>query len=201
MDQKEDTKNTEKAPELQSKSEPARRCQICGGPNHNGCGCEAKARRETTAKNVLPKIHLDMNGRALCVEAKPGEKNTSIQYEVTCQECIRLMRKAGQPVDAPEPEDVDEISKAIFSNEEFNRARQLSIDQNENIQQIKELIAAQNELIEGVVIQHANSNEILLSINNFFKLLVDDVITIRKILIMDEYKEAKPKDEPETEQN
>lgn len=60
MDQNESTKNVpgqnqsqdgnghETLEELpgQSNIEQARKCQICGSPNHHACGCEAKARKE-----------------------------------------------------------------------------------------------------------------------------------------------------------
>lgn len=36
------------------KAESSRKCNICGGPNHQGCGCEAKAAREWPGKDAPP---------------------------------------------------------------------------------------------------------------------------------------------------
>ena len=55
MDQHANTKNVSEPgqaqnPELQESArqaeEPPRKCKICGGPDHRGCGCEAKQLRE-----------------------------------------------------------------------------------------------------------------------------------------------------------
>ena len=31
-------------------------CKICGGPNHHGCGCEAKAAREWPGEDAPPDV-------------------------------------------------------------------------------------------------------------------------------------------------
>ncbi len=66
MDPQENTKKTGPDQEQQTgqpaterKSEPARKCQFCKGPDHHGCGCEARAAKEKSRidLNALPKIH------------------------------------------------------------------------------------------------------------------------------------------------
>lgn len=54
--------NTKSGPEQnQDQAEPAamqqespRVCKICGGPNHYGCGCEAKAAKEGPGPDAVP---------------------------------------------------------------------------------------------------------------------------------------------------
>jgi len=64
MDQNEDTKSgpVQKQPGaeldvpdvLQLHQESPRKCKICGGPNHQGCGCEAKQRRTVDMPDIEP---------------------------------------------------------------------------------------------------------------------------------------------------
>lgn len=128
MDQKEDTKKTVPDQELQTGQpatghetkqsiEPARKCQIYGGPNHHGCGCEAKAAKEKSRLDliILPRLHFGVNGRALCPSPEPDEKLTLVEFEVTCPDCRQFMQQAAaaqqeiqQEIESPEDELEDE---------------------------------------------------------------------------------------------
>ncbi len=41
------------SPEVMQQESP-RKCKICGGPNHHGCGCEAKAAKEWPGEDAPP---------------------------------------------------------------------------------------------------------------------------------------------------
>lgn len=192
MDPQENTKNIEKDQEPENKIrsaaanlvEPARRCQICEGPNHHACGCEARAAKEKSRidLNALPAIHYTSNGRAFCTTAKPGEKTTEIEFEVTCKACQELLKPKTGPGPYAEPDPDEEISEDIlkfFSHDLIKEAREQSLQQTKDIHTMA-----------------AHFEDIFTMMNDavaFLKIIADDMITIRKI-IQDEYTDAeKPK--------
>lgn len=180
MDQSENTKKIEKR-----QNEPAHRCQICESPNHYACGCEARAAKEKSRidLNALPVIHYKSNGdnsRGFCIKQKPGEKTTGIEYEVTCPLCQEILKPKTGPYAEPEPEEIDEISKAILANEIFEEARSQSLEQ---LKYIKAIAGHFEDLFSMI-----NDS------TQFLKLIADDMITIRKIL-EEEYTELVSKSE------
>lgn len=200
MDQNENTKNGPGQPQnpelpesdkpkagLDNMPEPARKCQVCGSPNHYGCGCEAKARREKKVLNDLPKLHYLIGGRSLCVAAKPGEKSTEIQYEVTCPECIILLAKDAfeQPAAKMKlPEEIDDMLEDVLSIPAIRKMHDAQMDSYKNIEKMA-------NGIEGLC-------ELMYERNNFLKVIASDLITIRNFILKEkEIRDIQLKDEKE----
>jgi len=185
MDPHENTKNTEN--DQTSKIEPARVCQVCGGPNHHGCGCEArklKALKQKQALNALPKIHIYEGGTEYPLCGNPdteGDKFTTNEYEVTCNGCQVLLTPKSGP--GPYAEQEEELLKEILANPLVIEARQLSLDQAKNI----EMIASRFEDL----VFYAKS------IDATLKVIAGEVITIRKDLV-EVKEETEDPDQPKT---
>ena len=61
---------------VKSGSEPLRVCKICGGPNHYGCGCEAKAAAAATAAGLS-----ESEAAGLLESETPAESETDEDLE------------------------------------------------------------------------------------------------------------------------
>ena len=107
MDQHANTKNVSEpgqaqSPELQESArkaeEPSHKCKICGGPNHYGCGCEAKA-----AADAAP-------GEQSASEAPAALKLTPAEREETFRKVIDQIISRSSP---------DEIKKLLQAQFDF----------------------------------------------------------------------------------
>lgn len=76
-------------PEVMQQESP-RKCKICGGPNHHGCGCEA---RQRAAAVVLETEHIEITS----LQHKPGEPTSEkddVLEDILSPDAIREAHEA-----------------------------------------------------------------------------------------------------------
>lgn len=101
MDPNGNTKNGPEQSPSQAAAEPdvmqqesPRVCKICGGPNHQGCGCEAKAAKEWPGDDAPPggTEHIEITS----LQHKPGEPTPQPASDQNSSRIDRLNLVSGE---------------------------------------------------------------------------------------------------------
>ena len=175
MDPNSNTKNVSKpgqaqSPELPGSAgqaeEPARKCEICGGPNHYGCGCEAKARKEWADKEAKRKEQIIEEAR------KPESQIDTVDLPKTghpkncmCGSCHPTTLEIDNAV---KPE-TDDVLDDILSAEALREAHDANMNMAKNI---------------GIMTERSGAIcDCLCDLCQYFKVISEDLKTIKEVLI------------------
>lgn len=168
MEPKEDTKNgpEQKQPDA-LQQEPPRKCKICGGPNHHGCGCEAKQLRKAEEAGLT-----ENEAKAL-LEPEPQPAS-----EARRRRTVGMVENEISKLSEQQKSD-DDILKNVFSPEAIKESDKVN-------KQMAKDIRTMADGFEGLC-------TCMYDTNNYLKIIAGDLITIRKILTKeDEAKNADP---------
>lgn len=156
------------------KAESPRKCNICGGPNHYGCGCEAKAMREVNFEAPAP------------AAGQPETEAPADHGTLT----LSTGQVAGQPESealAAETQTQAE-KKAAFNKVIEGILNQCSPDD------VKKILEGELDFAKDIKMMADGFEGLcacLYDTNNYLKIIAGDLITIRKILSKeDEVKDA-----------
>jgi len=179
MDPNSNTKNVSKPGQAQSpelpesarqaeepdnmKIESPRKCKVCGGPDHRGCGCEAKQLRKAKEAGLT-----ENEAKALHEPETPAAGHRRTVGMVESEAPAAVPESLKDTVDLPKTETDDDLDD-ILSAEALREAHDANMNMAKNI---------------GIMTERSGAIcDCLCDLCQYFKVISEDLKTIKEVLI------------------